>query len=230
MSWEQRPGEGTHGGQPVNGVTGEPGGPPNVYHPYAEATPEYGRYADPATAHGWQNAYDETRELPRVTPDGYGPVAAAPEGGSRHRRRSAPRSRVPGRVLMAVGALGVVGVAAALAGSFGSGSGGSAPGSAEESARPKAARSASATDGSPSAFTSASVDPSRSVAPAAAGASPTASASREAEATRSAAPATSTAAPTGNAPSTPPSVSASPTESANWHGPGHGHGGPKHPW
>ncbi|MEU6364539.1 hypothetical protein ABZ876_02060 [Streptomyces sp. NPDC046931] len=228
MSWEQRPGDGTHEGQPVTGVTGAPQGPPNVYHPYTEATPEYGRYADPATAHGWQNAYDETRELPRLTPDGYGPGPAAPEGGSRHRRRSAPRTRVPGRVLMAVGALGAVGVAAAIAGSFGSGSGGSTPGSAGESARPKAARSTPATDDSPSAAsTSAPVEPSRSVAPAAASAPPTASVS-QAPATPSAAPSTSTAAPTGEAPSAPPSVSASPSESDIWPGrPGHGHG--RHP-
>lgn len=40
--------------------------PPNVYLPPAAPSPVYDAYADPATAHGWQNAYDETRELPPV--------------------------------------------------------------------------------------------------------------------------------------------------------------------
>lgn len=44
-----------------------PQGPPNVYHPQAPAAPAYDGYADPAAAHGWQNAYDETRELPPLT-------------------------------------------------------------------------------------------------------------------------------------------------------------------
>ncbi|SBT96029.1 hypothetical protein GA0115233_12223, partial [Streptomyces sp. DI166] len=37
-----------------------------VYVPRAAPPPEYEGYRDPAAAHGWQNAYDETRELPRV--------------------------------------------------------------------------------------------------------------------------------------------------------------------
>ncbi|UXY29604.1 hypothetical protein [Streptomyces sp. HUAS TT20] len=63
-----------HEAGPVDGgpVGGGPagGGPavvPNVYHPQAAAAPAYDGYADPATAHGWQNAYDETCELPRMT-------------------------------------------------------------------------------------------------------------------------------------------------------------------
>ncbi|MCX4905802.1 hypothetical protein [Streptomyces sp. NBC_00878] len=51
----------------------EPVVPPIVYHPQVGETPVYDGYADPATAHGWQNAYDETRELP--------PVAAGAEDG-----------------------------------------------------------------------------------------------------------------------------------------------------
>ncbi|NEA50113.1 hypothetical protein G3I35_28565, partial [Streptomyces sp. SID10815] len=46
-----------------------PQGPPNVYHPQAPAAPAYEGYADPAAAHGWQNAYDRTRELPALTAD-----------------------------------------------------------------------------------------------------------------------------------------------------------------
>ncbi|AZQ37064.1 hypothetical protein EJ357_29455 [Streptomyces cyaneochromogenes] len=68
---------GTYGANAANGTPGAydtPGGirpadepeAPNVYHPQAEPTPEYEAYVDPAAAHGWQNAYDETAELPRV--------------------------------------------------------------------------------------------------------------------------------------------------------------------
>ena len=35
-----------------------------MYHPQPESVPSYEEYADPAVAHGWLNAYDETRELP----------------------------------------------------------------------------------------------------------------------------------------------------------------------
>ncbi|MCZ0987253.1 hypothetical protein O1M54_19145 [Streptomyces diastatochromogenes] len=48
------------------GAGGEPGAAPNVYHPRAASAPSYEEYGDPAAAHGWQNAYDETRELPAV--------------------------------------------------------------------------------------------------------------------------------------------------------------------
>ncbi|MFI5570723.1 hypothetical protein ACIA6T_25950 [Streptomyces sp. NPDC051740] len=46
--------------------TPAPQGLPNVYLPQTAPPPEYDEYADPASAHGWQNAYDETRELPPV--------------------------------------------------------------------------------------------------------------------------------------------------------------------
>ncbi|MXM65080.1 hypothetical protein GR925_16940 [Streptomyces sp. HUCO-GS316] len=54
-----------------NGAYGADGtqGPPTVYHPSAPPAPEYEGYRDPAAAHGWQNAYDETCRLPRI-PDG----------------------------------------------------------------------------------------------------------------------------------------------------------------
>ncbi|GAA1041457.1 hypothetical protein GCM10009566_37640 [Streptomyces murinus] len=49
--------------------------PPPVYHPRPGPAPAYEEYADPAAAHGWQNAYDETRELPPITEFGpQGPV------------------------------------------------------------------------------------------------------------------------------------------------------------
>ncbi|MGW0208825.1 hypothetical protein ACWDZ8_24485 [Streptomyces sp. NPDC003233] len=37
---------------------------PNVYLPRVVSAPAYDEYADPAAAHGWTSAYDETRELP----------------------------------------------------------------------------------------------------------------------------------------------------------------------
>ncbi|MGM7446161.1 hypothetical protein ACPW7O_32950, partial [Streptomyces tunisiensis] len=44
----------------------DPRTPPSVYVPQTAPPPAYDAYADPAAAHGWQNAYDETRELPPV--------------------------------------------------------------------------------------------------------------------------------------------------------------------
>ncbi|MGY9068008.1 hypothetical protein ACNFRZ_22150, partial [Streptomyces sp. CAS3] len=53
--------------------------PPPVYHPRPGPAPAYEEYADPAAAHGWQNAYDETRELPPITE--FGPVGTEEPGG-----------------------------------------------------------------------------------------------------------------------------------------------------
>ncbi|MFJ4560173.1 hypothetical protein ACIP4Q_29445 [Streptomyces massasporeus] len=45
----------------ADGVNGpESQGAPNVYLPQAAAPPAYDGYADPAAAHGWQDAYDTT--------------------------------------------------------------------------------------------------------------------------------------------------------------------------
>ena len=51
---------------PVDGGVQDP---PSVYHPQQQPAPSYEEYADPAAAHGWQNAYDETARLPAVVPD-----------------------------------------------------------------------------------------------------------------------------------------------------------------
>ncbi|MGW4108648.1 hypothetical protein ACWEGV_37660, partial [Streptomyces sp. NPDC004976] len=56
---------------------GNPQDPPNVYLPQTAPSPAYDAYADPASAHGWQNAYDETRELPPVGGDGPPPADGA---------------------------------------------------------------------------------------------------------------------------------------------------------
>jgi hypothetical protein len=81
--------------------------PPNVYHPRQAETPAYDEYADPAVAHGWQNAYDETAELPRL-------VSAT--GRRAHRRKG--RSRDSRRVGVLAGAVGAVSVAAVMGGWF----------------------------------------------------------------------------------------------------------------
>ncbi|MFF3203340.1 hypothetical protein [Streptomyces sp. NPDC002962] len=95
------------------GESGVPPVRPIVYDPYAEtdAAP-YERYADPAAAHGWENAYDETAELPRVRP------AEGAPGGRGDRRRAARRTggRPSRRVLTAAGAVGAVALAAVVAG------------------------------------------------------------------------------------------------------------------
>ncbi|GAA2584645.1 hypothetical protein GCM10010304_29120 [Streptomyces roseoviolaceus] len=105
----------------ADGATGgEPHGPPNVYLPQTAPTPAYDAYADPAAAHGWQDAYEpedargaaggtgDTRELPSVPAHGR-------SGAGRHSRRrpGAWRAR---RVAVASGAVGAVSVAALIAG------------------------------------------------------------------------------------------------------------------
>ncbi|MET8563901.1 hypothetical protein ABZV75_26280, partial [Streptomyces flaveolus] len=54
------------GADGMNGAGGAPGSRPNVYHPQPAPAPAYEQYADPAAAHGWQNDYDATRELPAL--------------------------------------------------------------------------------------------------------------------------------------------------------------------
>ncbi|MFI8087163.1 hypothetical protein ACIF9R_02465 [Streptomyces sp. NPDC086080] len=54
-----------------------PQGPPSVYLPQTPPPPAYDAYVDPAAAHGWQNAYDETRELPPVAVGEQGPPESA---------------------------------------------------------------------------------------------------------------------------------------------------------
>ncbi|MFC8346392.1 hypothetical protein [Streptomyces sp. NPDC057280] len=106
---------------PENGIgaAGAPQGAPNVYHPQPGPPPSYDAYADPAIAHGWQNAYDETAELPSMALGAPGlpeaprlPVGAGPR--SRRKPKTAPwRSR---RAAVAAGAVGAVSVVAIIAG------------------------------------------------------------------------------------------------------------------
>ncbi|MCG7208761.1 hypothetical protein MB828_34000, partial [Streptomyces arenae] len=71
-------------------------GAPSVYQTQAGPAPEYAEYGDPASAHGWLNAYDETRELPRIAPAA-APAAPPAAPGRAERRRAAagrrPRNR-----------------------------------------------------------------------------------------------------------------------------------------
>ncbi|MBQ1001636.1 hypothetical protein [Streptomyces sp. RK62] len=92
----------------------EQGGPategPSVYHPLADAAPSYEEYADPAAAHGWQDAYDRTEELPRT------PGGDAANGGARAARgyrgkRRKERPRPSRRALVSAGAVGVASAA-----------------------------------------------------------------------------------------------------------------------
>ncbi|MGW7793166.1 hypothetical protein ACWGKX_37740, partial [Streptomyces tricolor] len=64
MSTEREYDAGAYG---MQGEGGAPGVRPNVYHPRPAPPPAYEQYADPAAAHGWQNTYDDTRELPPLS-------------------------------------------------------------------------------------------------------------------------------------------------------------------
>ncbi|MEU6529618.1 hypothetical protein ABZ869_10555 [Streptomyces sp. NPDC046928] len=95
-------------------VAAQQGGPgtdgPSVYHPMAAAARSYEEYADPAAAHGWQDAYDRTEEPLRTPGD------AAANGGARAARgrrgtRRKERPRPSRRALVSAGAVGVVSAA-----------------------------------------------------------------------------------------------------------------------
>ncbi|WP_324787383.1 hypothetical protein [Streptomyces sp. H51] len=96
MSWHPQQENGAHGAQAANGATGAHGGdgaypamdepqvPPNVYQPIPHSAPRYEEYADPAAAHGWQNAFDRTAELPVIAApaDAYPPDVYPSDGHS----------------------------------------------------------------------------------------------------------------------------------------------------
>ncbi|MFD3836124.1 hypothetical protein ACFWWC_07650 [Streptomyces sp. NPDC058642] len=196
---------------------------PNVYHPRTEPPPPYEEYADPAVAHGWQNAYDETAELPRV------PSRRSRTGS---RRKPSPwRSR---RVAVAAGAVGAVSAAALIAG-FAFSGGGSAPGDAEGkhsrtgpsaadgSTEPGEGGTATGSDGtgSPEAGASSSGATASSASP-----SPSAETSKEAEEAEG-----TTKPGQSSGPTTTPSPTATASQSApgNANGKGRGQGSTKGP-
>ncbi|MET7482610.1 hypothetical protein [Streptomyces sp. NPDC005538] len=210
--------------QSENGVHGAPE-PPNVYHPQADSVPSYDAYADPAAAHGWQNAYDETRELPPVPVPAPVPAEGpeAPGGRARTRRDARRDARRPRRVAVAAGAVGVVSVAALVVSLTLSGA--SSDGSPGQGDRVKVSTAGEST-GAP-AGEAASASPEGS-APATTAASPSSSpasgASTSAGGPASADPTPTSPAATSVAPSATPS-SAGPRAS----NPGRGHGATKRP-
>ncbi|MGW7046194.1 hypothetical protein ACWGDT_26570 [Streptomyces avermitilis] len=248
MSWHLQPADrapgtngangpnGPHGAHAAQGADDEPHGAPNVYHPQADAAPAYEEYADPAAAHGWENAYDSTRELPVTVRDAdddpAGPGGPAFGGGPRRRARPKGRGRPTTRVLVAVGAVCALGAAVAIAGFSGSGSPGG-PQVEGDGVRPKAERSepsvgasaptgAAATGPSDGGAPSVTARPSDDVS-ATAGASVTPSSSGE-----------ETGAPTTSAPSAGATATASADVSASVSASrpgnsGHGKGSGKRP-
>jgi hypothetical protein len=236
---------GAYGANPADSATGAydilgahpedggPGGPPNVYVPPAVPPPAYDAYADPATAHGWQNAYDATQELPPVADGEAGPavgdhdpaVAGGPRHGSGRRSRRKPSPWRSRRVAVAAGAVGAVSVALIAGFSFSGSSSGGTQGK-DDRTSPAAGEPATptATDPASSAGTAATGRPSDSSPSDAPSARRSASTSgsgsgagKKDPATKSPTPAPTTSTPSGSGP-------------GNSNGkPGHGPGGTKDP-
>lgn len=202
-----------------------------MYHPRGGVTPAYETYADPAAAHGWQNTYDETAELPQVA-DGPAPPAAPPEHrvashGRGHRKRrgaGAGRSR---RVAVAAGVAGTVSAAVLIAWFSFSGSPGGAPGE-HDRRTPAAGDTATAPD------PATSTDPGSGDRPSD-GSGPAAPTTAGTPSTSPAAPTTAPAAEGGTKPPSPdptPTTSQTPTDSAPGNSdarPGRGQGASKGP-
>jgi len=231
---------------------GTPQGPPNVYHPQPESVPSYEEYADPAVAHGWLNAYDETREMPpavdreagRPRVGGSRRKPKRSTGGAAHGRRAstgpwglaAPprRSRKirhsPAPLWGALVAGGVV-VALVAVFSFGGPSSGPSGGvqGKDESAAPTVGGSASptASEAPGGAVTDRPTDGGAESSPAAS-LSPSVPSSRTASGggTRESSAGTSTAGATATPTST---VSAAGPPGRSGSNPGHGQGGSKGP-
>ncbi|GAB2724210.1 hypothetical protein [Streptomyces bullii] len=253
---------GAYGADDATGVSGtyDAGGahpgdgrgpvPPNVYHPQAAPPPAYDAYADPAAAHGWQNAYDRTAELPRITDGPYEQPPARTDGvwaggedgpgagpGRRRHGRRAPGPWRSRRVTVAAAAVGAVSAAALIAGfSFSDAPADGTPGGTDRTGSTAAdpvppttpAPSAPASSAGPAAeaLTSDSDGPSR-----AASASPSASESPAAsEQATTEPPVTATVTTGAPTSATAPAAPTAPTESAPGKGrPGHGQGGTKGP-
>lgn len=201
---------------PVDGGAQDP---PSVYHPPQQPAPSYEEYADPAAAHGWQNAYDETARLPAVVPDADRPRPRTAPG---HRARRRPsRWRSP-RAAVA-GAVGAVSVAAVIAGFSFSGASAGGTGGKETHPGPSATDLPAPTGQEESA---ASGDASASTGGAPASATPAQDAATPGDTTPTASPtATATASPQPSAPATtsgsdPVQTTYAPGNSGN--NPGHG--------
>ncbi|BAC70995.1 hypothetical protein SAVERM_3284 [Streptomyces avermitilis MA-4680 = NBRC 14893] len=241
MSWHLQPADRAPGTNGANGPGGPSGadaahGAPSVYHPRADAAPAYEEYADPAAAHGWENAYDSTRELPVTVPDAdepAGPGGPVLDGGPRRRARPKGRGRPTSRVLVAVGAVCALGAAVAIAGFSGSGSP-AGPRVEGDGVRPKAERSEQPSVDASASAGAATTGPSDGGAPPVT-ARPSDDASSSAGASVSPSPSgEETGAPTTSAPSTEAAVTATASAgvSASASRPGnsgHGKGASKRP-
>jgi hypothetical protein len=232
MSSEREYETAAHG---ASGSGQEPDVRPTVYIPQPARAPEYEQYTDPAAAHGWQNAYDETRELPPVVDPGEAeprPAADLGEGRAERRRRQRRRGGRRFAVVVGAGALGVAGTVALIAGMAGSGS--PAESRPTEDGRAGATASTRTDTSSPAVGDPATATGSAAPSTSGPAASPSAAASQGAAtagATRSPAAATSApAATTTSGPAPTPTAStptaATPTASP---GRGHGHGWTRHP-
>ncbi|MGW0826896.1 hypothetical protein [Streptomyces sp. NPDC002845] len=87
-----------------------------MYHPFGDSvpTPEYEGYADPAAAHGWENAYDDTVQFDHVVTDGPGGAGPSRLDRSAHRRAEA-RNRTLRRGALAGGGFAAVVLAVVVA-------------------------------------------------------------------------------------------------------------------
>ncbi|MFE9649939.1 hypothetical protein ACFYO0_38685 [Streptomyces sp. NPDC006365] len=183
-------------------------GVPPVYHPQGDTAPPYSEYADPAIAHGWQNAYDETIRIELVEDAGDAGGASLPDDVGRHERLMRRRRvRMKRRGALAAGVAGVGIFAVVIAGLFGSESSGK-----EDREAPKSRPSSSATD-EPGSTAPLADDPSgapddsdgsSSESSDTASGSPSPSDSRSEESDDSGEPATGTPSTTAAAPTSEP--------------------------
>ncbi|MER6060316.1 hypothetical protein ABT167_03765 [Streptomyces sp. NPDC001792] len=228
-----------------------PSASPNVYLPQTDSAPAYDEYADPAAAHGWTSAYDETRELPAQAAPSEPTGAAEPAEpmganeptepvgrfgtgeGRAARRRAERRTGGRRRVVAVAGALGVAGavaVIAAVAGGSGSpASDGPGPDGGTHAVVGDSATASPRTDAGSSAASAAAPGAS-STSPSRSSASPSAGASQGKASTGPTASAPATTSATAGAP-TPTATTADPptSTSAFPSGRGHGHGATKRP-
>ncbi|GAA2640107.1 hypothetical protein GCM10010307_40010 [Streptomyces vastus] len=186
-----------------------------MYYPYGDTAPPYDACADPAVAHGWQNAYDNTLRI-EPTADvedagdaGHTGGADLPEDVGRHERLMRRRRfRLKRRLAVAAGVAGIGIFAVAISGLFGSESSGKG-----DQEAPKAQPSSSATDGrgstaplvdDPSGASPKASDGSSSETPDKVSVSPSPSDSRSAGSGDSGEPATGTSSTTAAAPTSEP--------------------------
>jgi hypothetical protein len=120
--------------------------PPNVYHPLDDShgTPAYEAFTDPAAAHGWQNAYDDTVQLDEIVADGPGAVGDGSGGRNGSAAGWAPYDEAEA---YAMGALRAEGALHAEGAPYGAGGPGAKGGQGDPEALDAAGRRARPLDG-----------------------------------------------------------------------------------